>query len=456
MPIQSKNPATEQVEQTFDPLSDAELEVKLGTAHDAFFAWKKTTIEQRAALMQKAATEMRTHARDYGMLMTKEMGKPISQAVAEVEKCAWNCEHYAEHAAGYLAPEHIETTAGESYVQFDPMGVVLLVMPWNYPFWQVMRMAVPVLMAGNTIVLKHASNVPQCALACEEIFKKAGFPEGVFQTLLVGSSSVEGILRDKRVVGVSLTGSEKAGAIVSSIAGSEIKPVVMELGGSDPFIVLEDANVEFACEIARTARLSNGGQVCISAKRFIVHESKTEEFCERLTTIFENYTVGDPTQDETEMGPMSSEQGLLDIERQVNESVEMGAKILTGGKRVGEIGYFYAPTILTNVEEQMPVWAEETFGPVASIIPFKTVDEAIELANNTDYGLGASLHTQNMALAKELIPRIEAGMVFVNGFVRTDPRIPTGGVKRSGVGRELGEWGIRAFTNVKTVWIKQY
>ena len=386
--------------------------------------------------------------------MTREMGKPITQAVAEVEKCAWNFEHYAEHGEAYLQPQHIETEARESYVQYEPLGTVLLIMPWNFPLWQVFRMAAPVIMAGNAVLLKHASNVPQSALACEEVFKNAGFPEHVFQTLLVGSRDVEGILRDRRVKGVSLTGSEKAGSIVAGIAGEEIKPVVMELGGSDSFIVLEDADVEFACETAKTSRLLNGGQVCISAKRFLVHSSRYKEFCDTLKNVFEDYTVGDPMDEATQMGPMSSEGGLLDIERQVNESVDMGATVLTGGKRIGEIGYFYAPTLLTDVTEDMPAWKEETFGPAAAVMTFDTIDEAIMLANNSDFGLGASLFTQDIQKVKEIIPRIEAGMVFVNGFVKTDPRLPTGGIKRSGVGRELGAWGIRAFTNIKTVWIK--
>jgi len=454
MSIQSKNPATGEVEKTFDAHSAEDVEIAIGIADTAFSDWKKTSFSERSALMMKAAAELKSNARYYAEIMTKEMGKPVLQAVSEAEKCAWNFEHYAEKGEVYLQPEHIETEASESYVQYEPLGAVLLVMPWNYPFWQVFRMAAPVIMAGNTVLLKHASNVPQCALACQEVFEKAGFPKGVFQTLLVGSRDVEGILRDERIQGVSLTGSEKAGSIVAGIAGTEIKPVVMELGGSDPFIVLEDADVEFACEIAKISRLLNGGQVCISAKRFLVHSSRYEEFCERLTAIFEAYIVGDPMNEVTQMGPMSSESGLLDIERQVNESVEKGATVLTGGKRIGDTGYFYAPTIMTDVEEPMPVWAEETFGPVASIMSFDTVDEAIALANNTSFGLGASLFTQDMEKAKEIIPRIEAGMVFVNGFVKTDPRLPTGGIKRSGVGRELGAWGIRAFCNVKTVWIK--
>ncbi len=454
MPIQSLNPATGQVEKTFDALSAEQIEEKLVKADQAFTSWKKTSFVERSKLLLAAAEELKSNARKYGEIMTREMGKPIIQAISEVEKCAWNCEHYAEDGEKYLQAEKIETEASESYVQYEPLGVVLLVMPWNFPLWQVFRMAVPVIMAGNTVVLKHASNVPQSALACEEVCKQAGFPEGVFQTLLIGSRDVEGILRDPRVKGVSLTGSEKAGSIVAGIAGTEIKPVVMELGGSDPFIVLEDADIEFACETARISRLLNGGQVCISAKRFLVHGSRFKDFCDRLKTIFDGYIVGDPMDEKTQMGPMSSEQGMLDIERQVNSSVEMGAKILTGGRRLEREGFFYTPTILTDITPEMPAWEEETFGPVASIISFDTVDEAIAIANNTTFGLGASLFTQDMELAKKVIPQIETGMVFVNGFVKTDPRLPTGGVKRSGVGRELGAWGIRAFTNVKTVWIK--
>lgn len=454
MPIQTLNPATEDVEKTFESLTEQEVENKLQAAQSAYDSWKNTSLEERAVLMMKAAEELRSRAAYYGEFMSKEMGKPIAQAIGEAEKCAWNCEHFAEKAEEYLTPVQIETEASESYVQFDPMGVILFVMPWNFPLWQVFRMAAPVIMAGNTVILKHASNVPQCALACEEVFTNAGFPKGIFQTLLIGSRQVEPILRDRRVKGVSLTGSEKAGAIVSSIAGSEIKPVVMELGGSDPFIVLDDADIDFACDIAKTSRLLNGGQVCISAKRFLVHESKAKEFTTKLKDIFESYIVGDPMDKETQMGPMSSEQGMLDVERQVNESVEQGATLVTGGKRIGEKGFFYAPTIVTDVTREMPVWKEETFGPAAAVMTFKTDEEAIEIANDSDFGLGASLFTTNMDRAKKIIPKIEAGMVFVNGFVKTDPRLPTGGIKRSGVGRELGEWGIRAFTNVKTVWIK--
>lgn len=454
MPIQTHNPATGVTEKIFEPLTHEEVQEKIARGDSAYSQWKKTTLAQRAALLQKAAAELRSRSDYYGSLITKEMGKPITQAIAEAEKCAWNCEHYAETGGSYLKPVSIKTEASESYVQFDPMGVVLLVMPWNFPLWQVFRMAAAVIMAGNTVVLKHASNVPQCALACEEVFVRAGFPAGVFQTLLIGSGQVEGVLRDGRIKGVSLTGSEKAGAIVSSIAGSEIKPVVMELGGSDPFIVLDDADIDLSCENAKISRLLNGGQVCISAKRFLVHESRVSEFVEKLQTVFESYVVGDPTDPKTQMGPMNSEQGLVDIERQVDESVAKGAKLITGGKRVGETGYFYAPTLLTNVTVDMPVWAEETFGPVASIMTFSTDEEAVQLANASEFGLGASIYTQDISRAKDMIPKLESGMVFVNGFVRTDPRLPTGGVKRSGVGRELGEWGIKAFTNAKTIWIQ--
>jgi len=454
MAIQSLNPATGNVEKTFDAISKEELEEKLAKADATFHTWKHAPFAERARLLHAASEEMKKNARAYGEIITAEMGKPIAQATSEVEKCAWNCDHYADNGEAYLQSESIETEASESYVQYDPLGVILLVMPWNFPFWQVFRMAAPVIMAGNTVVLKHASNVPQSALACERVFRNAGFPEGVFQTLLVGSSDVETILRDKRIKGVSLTGSEKAGSIVAGIAGTEIKPVVMELGGSDPFIVLKDADIQLTCEQARISRLLNGGQVCISAKRFLVHSSRAEEFTSKLKDIFEGYTVGDPMDETTQMGPMSSESGLRDIARQVKESVDMGATVLTGGKQLDRDGIFYTPTILTNVTPEMPAWKEETFGPVATVMVFDTIDEAIALANDSSFGLGASLFTNNMDLAKEIIPKLESGMVFVNGFVKTDPRLPTGGIKRSGVGRELGFAGIRAFTNIKTVWVK--
>lgn len=453
MPIQTLNPATGTVEKEFDAISAEELQERIARSAAAFSSWKQTTLEERAALMKKASDVLKANAERYAHVMATEMGKPVTQGVGEANKCAWNCEHYAEHAATYLTPEQIATEAGESYVQFDPLGPVLLVMPWNFPLWQVFRMAVPVIMAGNTVLLKHASNVPQCALACQEVFEQAGFPPDVFQTLLVGSRDVETILRDDRVVGVSLTGSERAGGIVASIAGSEIKPAVMELGGSDPFIVLDDADIDLTCKTATTARLLNGGQVCISAKRFIVHESRKEEFVEKLKTAFEGYIVGDPMDEKTQMGPMSSEGGLNDILRQVEESVAAGATLVTGGKRIERDGFFFQPAILTDVTPEMAAWKEETFGPIAAVMTFKTDDEAIQLANDSRFALGASLFTTDMDRAKQLIPQIESGMVFVNSMVKTDPRLPTGGVKKSGIGRELGKWGIRAFTNVKTVWI---
>ncbi|PIZ94565.1 MAG: NADP-dependent succinic semialdehyde dehydrogenase [Candidatus Magasanikbacteria bacterium CG_4_10_14_0_2_um_filter_37_12] len=454
MSIQSLNPATGQIEKTFESLTSEQIEQKLVKADEAFSSWKKTSFVERARLLMSAAKEMRENARKYGEIMTREMGKPILQAISEVEKCAWNFEHYAEHGEKYLQSENIETEASESYVQYEPLGVILLVMPWNFPLWQVFRMAVPVIMAGNTVLLKHASNVPQCALVCEDIFRQAGFPEGIFQTLLIGSGDVEDILRDPRVKGVSLTGSEKAGSTVAGIAGAEVKPVVMELGGSDPFIVLEDADVEFACEQAKISRLLNAGQVCLSAKRFLVHLSRYEEFCDRLKHMFEGYIVGDPMDEKTQMGPMSSEQGFLDIIKQVDASIKMGATVLTGGNRLKKDGFFFTPTILSDVTLHMPAWKEETFGPVATVMPFDSTDEAVALANDSLFGLNASLYTQDINLAKEIIPRLEAGSVFVNGVVKTDPRLPTGGIKRSGVGRELGAYGIRAFCNVKTVWIK--
>ena len=454
MPHVSWNPTTNQPIQTHASWDVRRLEQALEKAHGAQQTWAQTPFSRRAEVLRNVAIRLRAQRDQYATLMTQEMGKPLREARAEVEKCAGVCDYYAQHGEDFLRADAVESDAGKSYVAYYPLGVVLAVMPWNFPFWQVFRAAAPALMAGNAVALKHASNVPQSALACERVFRNAGFPEGVFQTLLVGSSDVETILRDKRIKGVSLTGSEKAGSIVAGIAGTEIKPVVMELGGSDPFIVLKDADIQLTCEQARISRLLNGGQVCISAKRFLVHSSRAEEFTSKLKDIFEGYTVGDPMDETTQMGPMSSESGLRDIARQVKESVDMGATVLTGGKQLDRDGIFYTPTILTNVTPEMPAWKEETFGPVATVMVFDTIDEAIALANDSSFGLGASLFTNNMTLAKKIIPRIESGMVFVNGFVKTDPRLPTGGIKRSGVGRELGFAGIRAFTNMKTVWIK--
>jgi len=454
MPIQSKNPATDEVLQTFDELSDEQIEEKLATADSEFKIWRQTSFAERAEKMKKLGQILRERAADYGRLASLEMGKPITQAIAEVNKCAGLCDFYAEQAEVFLAPEIVETENSESFVRFDPIGPVLAVMPWNYPFWQVFRFAVPAAMAGNVGLLKHASNVPQCALAIEEAFRDAGFPTGVFQALLIGAKKVEPILRDRRVQAATLTGSEPAGASVASICGQEIKKTVMELGGSDPFIVRHDADLDIVLPNAVTGRLQNAGQSCICAKRFIVHSSLYEDFIARLKVAFEGTKVGDQLNPATEMGPIvdaKSRAGLLEL---VTDTVAAGARLVTGGEVIGETGSFMQPTIVADVAPGMRLWGEETFGPVATVIPFETDDEAVEIANATDFGLGGSIHTADTETAKAMAARIDSGAIFINRFTASDQRMPFGGVKRSGYGRELSRDGIREFVNVKTVVIK--
>lgn len=454
MPIQSVNPANGTVLRTYNPLTETETVAKIERSETAFRTWRETSLAERSHYMQLIATQIRRNSEDYAQLLTAEMGKPIAQARAEVEKSATNFDHYSEMASTYLAPRSVSTDASESYVQYDPLGVILMVMPWNYAFWQVLRMAAPILMAGNTALLKHASNVPQAALAIEQIMTDAGLPEGVFQTLLIGAADVEKVIENDEIKGVSLTGSEHAGSLVGAQAGRLIKPVVLELGGSDPSLILEDADVELACTTAATSRLQNNGQSCISSKRFIVHEAVYDEVLKQLVTIFESYTVGDPSNEKTQLGPVVSEQALDELLSQIKASVAAGAKIAAGGSRLDQPGFFLAPTILTDVTPDVPSYHEELFGPVVSVIKVKSDDEAVKVANDTRFGLGASIYTKDLEHAKRLIPRIESGSVFVNGLVKSDPRLPFGGTKKSGIGRELSEEGIRAFTNIKTVWIK--
>jgi succinate-semialdehyde dehydrogenase/glutarate-semialdehyde dehydrogenase len=389
-----------------------------------------------------------THAE----LMTKEMGKPITAARAEAEKCAWVCRHYADHAAEYLATEDIPTDAPRSYVRYDPLGPVLAVMPWNFPYWQVFRFAAPSLMAGNVGLLKHASNVPGCALAIEDLFVSAGAGDA-FQVLLIGSDGVEKVVADHRVVAATVTGSERAGASVAGAAGREIKPTVLELGGSDPFIVLADADVEPAIATAAQARLINNGQSCIAAKRFIVDRYVADRFTDGLVDAMEAAKVGDPLDEATEVGPLAREDLLDELHDQVQRSVKDGSVLRTGGERLDRPGYFYAPTLLDHVTPAHAAGCEETFGPVAAVIRVDGEDEAVAAANSTPYGLGASLWTQNTDRAEQIVRRIDAGCVFVNDMVKSDPRLPFGGVKRSGYGRELGAPGIRAFANTKTISI---
>jgi succinate-semialdehyde dehydrogenase / glutarate-semialdehyde dehydrogenase len=454
MSIATKNPATGETIQTFEPISADELERRLALAVDVFSRHRKTSFAERAEKMLRAADVLERDQKRLGDLATLEMGKPVTAARAEVAKCALACGYYAGNAEKHLADERIKTEASESYVRFEPMGPILAVMPWNFPFWQVFRFAAPAIMAGNVGLLKHASNVPQCALAIEGVFREAGFEEGVFQTLLLESSRVEQVLRDPRVKAVTLTGSEPAGRSVAAIAGDEIKKVVLELGGSDPFIVMPSADLDDAVATAVKARTVNTGQSCIAAKRFIVHQSIAPEFEKKFVAAMEALRIGDPADEAIEIGPLASEQTVEDLERQVEESVRQGAKLLTGGKRPTGKGNFYPPTVLTDVPDGSPAADEELFGPVAALFRVASIDEAIARANATTFGLGAAAWTNDPGERARFAAEIESGQVFINTMVASDPRVPFGGVKRSGVGRELGELGIREFVNAKTVWVR--
>ncbi len=456
MSIVSQSPATLEIFQEYDEISDSELENKLAQSQAAYLEWKKTSFEVRTELMYKVAEKLLEQKNELAILMAQEMGKVLKYGVAEVEKCALVCRYYADNAQDILSPEIIATEFSESFVQFDSLGPVLAVMPWNFPLWQVFRFAAPALMAGNVGLLKHASNVPQCALAIEKIFVQSGFPEGVFQTLLIGARRVESLINDSRVVAVTLTGSELAGSQVAAAAGKALKKSVLELGGSDPFIVLADADLEKAIESAVSARLQNNvGQSCIAAKRFIVSQEVVTDFTAGLVKKISNLKIGNPLDADVQVGPLVSQQSLEIIQSQVEKSIALGAKLECGGKRVGEIGYFYEPAVLSNVKKGMPVFDEEVFGPVAPIISFKNIEEAISLANDCPYGLGSSIFTNNIALAKTLAGQIESGAVFINSAVKSDVRLPFGGIKKSGFGRELGSYGIKEFVNIKTVVINQ-
>ena len=450
----SINPATGKLERRHPQHTEKEIEARLRLASTAQSTWRTKSFGERGLLLKKAAKLLRDNKRRLSALAGREMGKVQAYGEGEIEKCAATLEFYAEHGEEMLLPESIETDASESFVRFDSLGVILAVMPWNFPFWQVVRAAAPALMAGNTMVLKHASNVQGCANALEKIFVRA-FPKGVFVNLAIDSSRVERVIRDSRVAAVTLTGSELAGSAVARAAGDSLKKTVLELGGSDPFIVLADADVVAAAEGAVVARLQgNVGQSCISAKRFIVHEKVYDEFVERVSTRINRLTVGSPTDPKTHVGPMASEQMLLTIEKQVQDSVRKGATVAAGGKRLGVRGFFYAPTVLTEVKKGMPAYDDELFGPVLAVIKVKSDAEALRVANDTVYGLGSSLYTRNITAAKQIASRIDAGAVFINCVVRSDPRLPFGGVKKSGYGRELSSFGIREFVNIKTVYVK--
>jgi len=455
MVIATVNPATGETLKTFTANTDAEIETKLALSEASFQTYRRTSWQQRSEWLLKAADILETDQIKWGQLMTQEMGKTIKSALAEVQKCAWVCRFYAENAPNFLADVPAISDASHSFVRYQPMGAILAVMPWNFPFWQVFRFAAPALMAGNVCLLKHASNVPQSALAIEEIFHLAGLPHGAFQTLLIGASKVESIISDPRVKAATLTGSEAAGASLASAAGKQIKKTVLELGGSDPFIVLDSADLKAAVGSAVTARILNNGQSCIGAKRFIIAETIAQAFTEELIASFKALKIGNPMEETTDIGPLATPSIVADLDRQVLETVKMGGKILIGGSPLKDRkGNYYPPTILTEIPPDSPGAKEEFFGPVALLFTVANIDEAIALANSIPLGLGASAWTNKPEESDRLIDELEAGAVFINGMVKSDPRLPFGGVKRSGYGRELGAEGIKEFVNIKTVWIK--
>jgi succinate-semialdehyde dehydrogenase / glutarate-semialdehyde dehydrogenase len=453
MSFATVDPSTGRTLATFDDHDDAAVEARIAAAAAAFPAWRARSFDERAAVMHAAADRLDSQRASFAELMTREMGKPIHAARAEVEKCAWVCRYYADHAADFLADERVDTGAGTSFVRYRPIGIVLAIMPWNFPFWQVFRFAAPALMAGNVGLLKHAASVPQCALAIEEIFRLAGAPAGEFTTLMIGSDRVERVIRDARVAAVTLTGSEHAGSAVARTAGEEIKKSVLELGGSDPFIVMPSADLDAAVETAVKARTVNTGQSCIAAKRFIVHAAIYDDFAQRFADTMRALRVGDPIDEETQIGPLATEKIRDDLDAQVRRSLDAGARTLCGGGALERDGFFYAPTVLADIPDGTPARDEELFGPVASLFRVRDIDEAIALANETSFGLGASAWTNDEDERRRFIDEIEAGLVFINSMVASDPRLPFGGVKRSGYGRELGVHGIREFVNVKAVSI---
>ncbi len=454
MAIATTNPATGEVLKTFEPLTPAQIELKLQLAASAFHDHRRTSFADRAAKMMRAAEILEKEKDECAHLMTLEMGKPLKAAVAEAQKCATGCRYYAENAERFLADEIVETGAKRSFIRYLPIGPVLAIMPWNFPFWQVFRFVAPALMAGNVGLLKHASSVPQCALKIEDIVRRAGFPEGVFQTLLIGSGPVDGILNDSRVAAATLTGSEQAGIQVGISAARRIKKVVLELGGSDPFIVMPSADLEAAVSTAVDARVQNNGQSCIAAKRFIVAEKIAPEFERKFVKRMQDLRLGDPFDESTQLGPLASADAVTSLDDAVQKSVAAGARVLTGGHPLDRPGSFYAPTVLTDIPKDSPAYQEEFFGPVASVFRVRDADQAIQIANDSRFGLGASAWTNDPAETERFINELDAGMVFLNKMVASDPRLPFGGVKYSGHGRELASQGIREFMNIKTVWIQ--
>jgi len=452
--LKSVNPATGEVIADYEEHSSGRINEIVGRADEAFGRWRTTSFDERAGLLLRAADELENRREDLARLMAEEMGKPVTGGRGEVEKCAWVCRYYAENGETFLADEHIAADRTKSYVHYEPLGVILAVMPWNFPLWQVFRFASPALMAGNTAVLKHASNVTGCALAIEEMFESAGFPDGCFSTLVIPSSKVTEVITNPKIAAVTVTGSDAAGRAVASTAGQQLKKTVLELGGSDPSIVLEDADLDSAAASCATGRLINSGQSCIAAKRFVVHEAVYDEWLEKFTEQMKSATMGDPMDEATVIGPMARSDLRNELHRQVQRSLEAGAEIHLGGVMPEGDGAFYPPTILTGVAPGMPAYQEELFGPVASVIKVGSEEEAIEVANDTEFGLGAAVYTRDIERGEELAARfVDAGSVFVNAFVASDPRLPFGGIKKSGYGRELSEMGIKEFVNAKTVVI---
>ena len=454
MGIATVNPATGETLKTFVALSPQEIENRIALGNQAFNSYRKTSFKQRSEWLYQAAAILERDQWELAKIMTLEMGKPIKAAQAEVRKCALVCRYYADNGEGFLADVPVDTDASSSFVRYQPLGIILAVMPWNFPLWQVFRFAAPALMAGNVSILKHASNVPQSALAIAAIFEEAGFPPGVFQSFLIGADQVATLINDPRIKAAALTGSEPAGESLAAAAGKQLKKMVLELGGSDPFIVLESADIELAASTAVTARLLNNGQSCIAAKRFLLQESIADQFQSLLVEKFQALKVGNPMDESVDIGPLATPGILADIAQQVEKTVAMGGKILTGGQRLEGGGNFYLPTILTDIPADSPGYREEFFGPVALLFRVQNLDEALFIANDTSFGLGASGWTEDAREQERLIEEIEAGSVFINGMVKSDPRLPFGGIKRSGYGRELSIQGIHEFVNLKTVWIR--
>lgn len=454
MSLQAVNPATGELIRSYQELDREGIAGIIREAQEEFLSWREVSFERRSELMRGAADVLRREKEEFARLMALEMGKPVRDGRSEVEKCAWVCEYYAERAAEFLQDELVETDASKSFVTYQPLGVVLAVMPWNFPFWQVFRFAAPGLMAGNAAVLKHASNVPGCALAIERVFNEAGFPPALFRALLIGSDKVEAVIRNPAVKAVTLTGSVPAGRAVAEIAGSEIKKTVLELGGSDPYLILSDADVPAAAATCATSRLINSGQSCIAAKRFVVVEEHLDQFQEALKARMAEVRMGDPLEDETQLGPQARRDLRDDLHRQVQESLEGGARLILGGKVPEGEGAYYPATALTGVHKGMPAYDEELFGPVAAVISVKDDAEAVRVANDSHFGLGAAVFTRDQERGERIAAReLQAGACFVNAFVRSDPRLPFGGVKWSGYGRELSQHGIREFVNIKTVYV---